>query len=85
MIQSAQSFGHYRSPDATAIHKRDTHESEFFQPDYQAGGNLLHRTVHPESVCDLHEVSARLSRPYISRLMSAHNPRSVVILRDVQA
>ena len=62
----------------------DTHESEFFQPDYQAGGNLLHHTVHPESVCDLHEVSARLSRPCISRLMSAHNPRSVVILRDVQ-
>ncbi len=84
MIQSAQSFGHYRSPDATAIHKRDTHESEFFQPDYQAGGNLLHHTVHTKSVCDLHEVSARLSRPCISRLMSAHNPRSVVILRDVQ-
>ena len=28
MIQSAQSFGHYRSPDATAIHKRDNFWSD---------------------------------------------------------
>ena len=28
MIQSAQSFEHYRSPDATAIHKRDNFWSD---------------------------------------------------------
>ena len=64
----------------SATYKRDTHESEFFQTDYQAGSNLPHCTVHSESVCDLHEVFARLSRPCISHLMSAHNPPSRAIM-----